>query len=189
MVLSTQQALLIAMACARVAQNNTVIVLQIVEEEEEQRHQQEEHQSTGDKRGVVGPSTRDKRLKLRRDLALDAIQRDYLGIPGSMDRTLMGADFKLIFRISRRRFQCLMEDFMANQIEFYKCKPLVNGNPVSSIEARILIAIKALAYGVPAYAFRDYFQINLGPGNQECHLSHLAVSSYDVVRRRKEYWS
>jgi hypothetical protein len=30
---------------------------------------------------------------------------------------------------------------MANEIKFYKCKPLVNGNPVACIEARILIAL------------------------------------------------
>jgi hypothetical protein len=114
MVLSSQQEdLVIAMACAVVARNNTLLIAtHIMEEEEEhQRRQEEPQQSTGDKRGLVGPSTRDKRLKLCHDLAVDAIQRDCLGTPGSsttMDRTLMGADFKLIFRISRSRFQCLM---------------------------------------------------------------------------------
>jgi hypothetical protein len=149
----TQQALLIAIVCAKVAQNNTVIALQIIaEEEEELRRQQEEHQqSTGDKRGRVGPSRRDKRLKLHHDLALDAIQRDYLGIPGSTDRTLMGADFNLMFRISRSRFQCLMEDFMANQIEFYKFKPPAQSNSNFETNTALCCQQKQQHHTVPWY--------------------------------------
>jgi hypothetical protein len=58
---------------------------------------------------------RSSRRKFRHDLALECIERDYIG-----DTPLLGVEFKLMFRLSQGRFQVLMEDVMASDIKFFK---------------------------------------------------------------------
>ena len=70
---------------------------------------------------------------------------------------LFGADFKLQFRISLSMFQCIMETIMNSNIQFYKISPVA---VVSSVEARLLLPLKTLAYGVPSHTFIDYFQMS-----------------------------
>ena len=66
--------------------------------------------------------------------------------------------FDVMFRISRSRFQRLMEDVAATGKPFYlKTRDLFNRKG-SSIEAKLLLPLKTLAYGVPPHTFRDYFQ-------------------------------
>jgi hypothetical protein len=81
----------------------------------------------------------------------------------------MGSDFKLMFRMSRSRFQRLMEDVMARDIKFYKVESTLLKGSVASLEARLLLPLKALAYGVPAYAFRDYFQVSKTFARECCY--------------------
>jgi hypothetical protein len=57
--------------------------------------------------------SRSYRRIFRPDEALQAIKRDYLGITGDLTTPLFGAEFKLMFRVSRSRFQVLMEDIMS----------------------------------------------------------------------------
>jgi len=97
---------------------------------------------------------RSKRKKFQHDLALVCINRDYLG-----GNPLHGADFHLMFRLRRGRFQVLMEDFMASNIHFYKSS-VQDGHEKTSLEARLLLPLKTLAYGVPPHTFIDYFQMS-----------------------------
>ena len=62
---------------------------------------------------------RGSRRKFKSHEALQAIKRDYMGIPGQADTPLFGAEFKLMFRLSKARFQKLMEDVMGANIPFF----------------------------------------------------------------------
>ena len=103
---------------------------------------------------------RSKRRKFRHDEALKAIQRDYLGSELTTDEPLFGAEFKLMFRMSRTRFRVLMEDVQASNFRFYKKKKNFHVDDQCALEAQLLLPIKTLAYGVPPHCFIDYFQMS-----------------------------
>ena len=65
---------------------------------------------------------RSSRRVFRSGEALHCIRRDYMGIPGDPSTPLLGAEFPLFFRVSRTRFQVMMEDIMAANIPFYMPK-------------------------------------------------------------------
>jgi hypothetical protein len=64
-----------------------------------------------------------------------------------------------MFRLSRGRFQVLMEDVMASNIGFFK-STVRDGFDRSSLAARLLLPLKTLVYGVPSHTFIDYFQMS-----------------------------
>ena len=80
---------------------------------------------------------------------------DYLG-----PNPLFGKEFDLQFRVSRGRVQRFLEDFGRSDIAFYSSKKACFGNEVPSLEARILLPLKCLAYGVPPHTFMDYFSMS-----------------------------
>ena len=82
--------------------------------------------------------------------------KDYLG-PGPL---FDGREFDVSFRISRRRFQRLLEDFGNSGIDFYSGNPDCFGYKGASLEARLLLPLKCMAYGVPPHCFRDYFSMS-----------------------------
>lgn len=100
------------------------------------------------------------RRKFRHSEALNCIKRDYLGLPGDPNTPLFGAEFSKQFRLSTGRFQVLMEDIQASKIPFYKPKKNLDANDQCSLEAKLLLPIKCLAYGVPPHTFMDYFQMS-----------------------------
>ena len=99
--------------------------------------------------------------------ALHCIRRDYLGLAGDPKTPLLGKEFALMFRISRGRFQLLMEHVMAAEIPFYSGNVSANGDTVASLEARLLLPLKSLAYGVPPHTFIDYFQMSPPLGSMQ----------------------
>ena len=100
---------------------------------------------------------RKKRAKFNHDEALYCIKRDYLGpVPLFKDK-----QFDIFFRISRSRFQRLMEDVGASGHPFYMPSVNPNGRAVASLEARLLLPLKTLAYGVAPHCFSDYFYENV----------------------------
>ena len=103
---------------------------------------------------------RANRRKFRHAEALHCIKRDYLGIPGDPLTPLLGADFKSMFRVSRTRFQVMMEDVQASGYQFYQRKRNLAPEDQASFEAQLLLPIKTLAYGVPCHTFKDYFQMS-----------------------------
>jgi hypothetical protein len=81
------------------------------------------------------------------------IKRDYLG-----PDPLFGKEFLLMFRLVRPRFEILMQAIKAKEIKFYMTETDGHGNAACSFQARLLLSLKTLAYGVPAHAFMDCFQ-------------------------------
>ena len=84
------------------------------------------------------------------DDALECIKRDYLVITGNPRTPLLGKEFPLMFRVSRGRFQCMMEDIAASTAApFYLNRVNASKEEGPSFEARLLLPLKCLAYGVP----------------------------------------
>jgi hypothetical protein len=103
---------------------------------------------------------RSKRRKFRHAEAVNCIKRDYLGIPEDPMTPLIVTEFKTMFRLSRTRFQVLMEDVQASRITFFQRRKNLCDTEQSSLEAQLLLPIKCLAYGVPSHTFMDYFQMS-----------------------------
>lgn len=104
---------------------------------------------------------RGERTVFQNEQALYCIRRDYLGFPDQPDfvPVISRFDFKyfqVMFRVTIRRFQRLMEDFGNSQIKYYQTMP---GNH-ASLEAKLLLPLKTIAYGVPPHCFMDYFQMS-----------------------------
>jgi hypothetical protein len=123
----------------------SIVVLMILEEEE----QAEE---------IIQP--RVKRTRTARRLfdcqgAFQCIRRDHLG-----DMPLFGKDFQMFFRLSRTRVQMILEDLgrWSDTNPFYKTFRMdMFGRIGASLEAKVLLPLKALAYGVAPHCFCDYF--------------------------------
>ena len=118
---------------------------------------------------------RSKRRKFRHDEADHCIKRDYLGLPGDPSTPLLGAEFKNMFRLSKTRFQVLMEDVMAANISFYQKKRNLHAGDQASLEAQLLLPIKCLAYGVPSHTFIDYFQMSKQYARDCCRQFDVAI--------------
>ena len=92
--------------------------------------------------------------------AFYCIEQDYLGNNTTIP-LFDGREFEQMFRISRARFQRLRMDIGASGDPFYVHLPVdTNGRVGASLDARLLLPIKSLAYGVPPHTFRDYFQMS-----------------------------
>ena len=115
---------------------------------------------------------RNNRRDFRHEDALRCIQRDYLGLMGDPSTPLLGSEFKLMFRLSRGRFQVLMEDINASNYRFFR-RSDDDGFLRTSMEARLLLPLKTLAYGVPPHTFIDYFQMSPQYANRVQYLLPL----------------
>ena len=82
--------------------------------------------------------------------ALHCINRDYLG-----PEPLFIDDFPCYFRVSRSRFEKIMQDVGNSPFPFFKAK-CPTGRPLSSIQARLMLPLKTLAYGVAMHTFCDF---------------------------------
>lgn len=118
---------------------------------------------------------RSNRRKFRHGDARHCINRDYLGIRGDLATPLLGAEFKAMFRVSRSRFQVLLEDIGASEIRFYQKKKNLDVDEQASLEAKLLLPIKTLAYGVPPHTFIDYFQMSPEYARECCRQFDIAV--------------
>lgn len=107
------------------------------------------------------------RRTYRHQVALMLIRRDYLGnnnLVGDLTTPSLGSQFHKMFRLSRGRFQVLMEDVMSRSstsaaLHFFKQSPS-DGESRASLEARLLLPLKTLAFGVASHTFTDYFQMS-----------------------------
>lgn len=99
---------------------------------------------------------RGARRQFRHDQALMCINRDYLGPkPLFADK-----QFKKQFRIEMSRMERLLQDVGNSGISYYLNRVDAAGNEGASMEARLLLPLKTLAYGVPSHCFQDYFQMS-----------------------------
>ena len=104
---------------------------------------------------------RKTRTKYRHSEALRCIKRDYLGIQGdSLTPLFNGREFDTMFQISRSRFQRMLQDFGNSGDLFYLDVKDCFGHETASLEARLLLPLKSIAFGVPPHTFRDYFQMS-----------------------------
>jgi Plant transposon protein len=88
--------------------------------------------------------------------AYDNIMRDHLG-----PDPLFGADVLLFFRMSRERIEVIIQSLGNSGNSFYGTfRSDRHGKRGASIEAKVLIAIRTLAYGVASYCFCDYFSMS-----------------------------
>jgi Plant transposon protein len=78
-----------------------------------------------------------------------------------------GREFDTMFRISRRRFQALMEDIAATEDQFYLSNVDAFGRRGACFEAKLLLPLKTMAYGVAPHTFRDYFEMST-PLTRKC---------------------
>ena len=99
---------------------------------------------------------RESRREFQHERALQCIMYDYLGPKPLFD----GREFEMMFRVSRRRFQCIMEDIGNAGISFFMQKADCLGSRGASMEARILLPLKCMGYGVPPHCFMDYFSMS-----------------------------
>ena len=99
---------------------------------------------------------RNERKVYDRDFVLIGLNRDYLGPKPLFD----GREFDTMFRISKARFERLLQDVGNNDIHFYTQITDRLGKVGHSMEARLLIALKTIAYGVPPHMLRDQFQMS-----------------------------
>ena len=105
---------------------------------------------------------RQPKRKFRHDEALHCIKRDYMGILGDPSTPIFaGSEFASMFRISRPRFQRMLEDF-ANSGDPFFTPPFIDaaGEEGASLEARLLLPLKSISFGVTPKAFSDYFQMS-----------------------------
>ena len=97
------------------------------------------------------------RRKFDYSRAHNAIVLDYLHPNAVHD-----AEFKLIFCISRMRFEQMMTEVMTRDgLEFYQDLRGRQGVTSCSLEGMLLYPLKTLAYGVPYSVFVEYFQISI----------------------------
>jgi len=112
---------------------------------------------------------RGQKTKWKHLEALHCIKRDYLGSTSIPDSPLFrGAAFVMMFRLSKARVELLFQDIMAADIPFYKDKTDAAGRKGASLEAKVLLPLKTLAYGVAPHAFTDYFQMSVSLARKCC---------------------
>ena len=115
---------------------------------------------------------RNKRTVYDHARAYQCIMDDYLSpLP-----RFNGREFETIFRISTQRFERLRQDFANSGHSFYSGSTDALNRNVASLETRLLLPLKCLAYGVPAQAFRDYFQVS------KTH-ARIIRRNFDIVLR------
>jgi hypothetical protein len=68
--------------------------------------------------------------------------------------------FKLIFRISKVRYVKIRDDVVSSKIPFYMPKSDAVGRRGACLDARLLLPLKVVAYGVAPSAFVDQFQMS-----------------------------
>ncbi len=97
---------------------------------------------------------RSKRRVFNHAAAYIMIQENYLGPTPTFD----DKQFLRMLQVSRSRFQRIMEGFMNSEIPFYG--PSKYEGTFASVEAKLLLPLKTLAYGVATHTFSDYFQMS-----------------------------
>jgi hypothetical protein len=142
------------------------------EEEEEEEGRQQQHQQQEEEE----PEHRVKRRRTaRRQFDFRGAYRDIMRDHLRANAPLFGQEFIKYFRLSWARVQILLDDFG----RFSETNPFYNtfrvgrfGRVGASLEAKILLPLKTLAYGVAPHTFCDYFQMSV-PMARECYKQFL----------------
>jgi Plant transposon protein len=95
---------------------------------------------------------------------LKIIKRDHL----SPD-ALFGTEFPLFFRLERSRVELIIQALGNSEVPFYGTfRSNRYGLTGASLEAKVLLPLKVLAYGVAPHAFADYFQMSVSQCGRCC---------------------
>lgn len=117
---------------------------------------------------------RKKRKVFRHDRAYACLLQDYLG----PEATFAGTGFVQMFRITRARFERLYVDAVSSGNQYYKADYRTNPatkKPIACVQARLLLPLKCLAYGVPSHTFCDYFQMSETQASECCKKFNLLI--------------
>lgn len=104
-----------------------------------------------DNRHLHKKNLRTSRRHFDHQVAKNLIYFNYLG-PSPL---FNDKQFYRMLRLSRSRFQRMMEDFAASGISFFSERDIG-----ASLEARLMLPLKTLAYGVATHTFSDFFQMS-----------------------------
>ena len=123
--------------------------------------------------------SRSPRVHLHHDEALQCINRDYLCMPPLIP-VFNGREFDTMFRISKPRFMRMMRDFASIEDPYYVHDARdAFGRECASFEAKLLLPLKVLAYGVAPHTFRDYFQMSITLARNCCkNFNETMISLY-----------
>ncbi|KAG7350552.1 plant transposon protein [Nitzschia inconspicua] len=117
---------------------------------------------------------RKKRKVFRHDRAYVCLLQDYLG----PEATFAGSAFVQMFRITRARFERLYVDAISSGNQYYKADNRTNPATkmtIACVQARLLLPLKCLAYGVPSHTFCDYFQMSKTQARECCKKFNLLI--------------
>jgi hypothetical protein len=149
-----------------------MVAYTVVEELEE-----EEAEENRKRKRWARPQPRGPRQLLQHQRAYNCIHTDWLGPEPSFGKT-----FKAQFRLSQARVQKIMEAFGNSGDPYYSSDwkqrnphPAGKSGPVS-LEAKVLLPLKTLAFGVTAIAFGDYFQMSDTTARVSCGKFHQAIN-------------
>jgi hypothetical protein len=99
---------------------------------------------------------RSQRRSFRHKRAKECIVEDYIGPKPLFN----GREFQNMLRVSRSRFERILQA-LAGSHHFYRSEAKdAFGRVGASVEAKVMIALKSLAFGVAPEAFRDYFSMS-----------------------------
>jgi hypothetical protein len=152
------------------------ITLILVEEEEQERMEElmrdslmvfrEGRKQRGEATGDV--ARKKSYINWDRDRARQCIQEDYLRAVPRFNQD----DFKRMFRVSRQNYEkirsilCQSDCFFSDTYDARKRRSI-------SIDAKIMILLKYMAYGTAINSFRDYFQ--MGESTSRLCLKHFVT--------------
>lgn len=121
---------------------------------------------------------RGKRREFKHEEALQCILRDYLGNAPLFD----GIHFEMMFRISKERYLRLEKEILADPLDSFFPRKFDKGTQKwgASTQAKILLPLKTMAYGVPPHCFTDYFQMSPSMARSCCqHFRKIIKRLYE----------
>ena len=163
-------------AAVAVVTTVTALLLAAAEEEEQRNN----HNNNNNNNRQLPTTNRLKRKRGKRRVfdshgAYKCIKRDFLS-----PYALFGKEFIMIFRLSRSRVQRLLEDFgkYAERNVFFQTFRMDKAGRIGpSLEAKVLLPLKVLAYGVAPHTFCDYFSMSK-PMARECFKQFLDAMTF-----------
>ncbi|CAJ1969827.1 unnamed protein product [Cylindrotheca closterium] len=143
-----------------------LLIADKLEYEEEQEETAEEFEENRLRRRYEHTAGRPQtpRKRFNHGQAKQNILHDWLG-PSPL---YSDEEFKGKFRISRARFQKILEDVKGLNKSFYSEARNITNQPVASIEARLLLALECLDYGVSAKSMATHYKMSANLAIQAC---------------------
>jgi Plant transposon protein len=134
------------------------VIMELEEELGEERNDRFWKTKKRIKKSSFGPQAPpSKRRSFDNQGAYQCIMRDHLG-----PDVLFGKEFSLLFRLSRPRVELIINAIMNSGNPFFQSfRTNRFGKKGACIEAKVLLPLKVLAYGVAPHTFCDYFQMSI----------------------------